>query len=254
MKKLLIGAAMLAAMVFTSCMPDAIKQDGTIKYDNRYIIIEEDGSVKQGKEGKEGSIENTEWYYREIRASVFKHEGGYCTLSVNSNYDNTGNAGFIFGKKDNPDGTMDFGVATVNYSVKDGFRYYISWFKGVDLQAGYNKESNFNHKEEVQIVPESGVFKPFDDGAIEEVDGSYSVQVSVKAQEDGSYLVEFFEAGANIDDSNPLESYPVPSTVTGYTEKGQTDFGYYAMIKPGKSFEGKVTLHDYEKNPIPVYN
>ena len=268
MKKLLIGAAMLAAMVFTSCMPDAIKADGTIKYDNSYVIIEEDGSVKQGKEGKEGSIENKEWYYREIEDSAFKHFGGTCTIKINKNFDTCGNAGFIFGLTRNEDKTVNFGVVTI--TVQDSkLNYYISLFKNVDLKKGYSKNSSFSDKDgnkietmedfddfdvatggaEYQITPRTGIWKEITNADLFlDEDDNYSVKISVVADDLGSYDIQFFG-----EEEDAIFNHEISNNYTGLEEKTQTEFGYYAMIRPGKKFEAKIDLVDYEGNPIPVY-
>lgn len=285
MKKLLIGAAMLAAVfAFTGCNPEdldgAIKGDN-VNFDNSYIkeVKETDENdkeitvIEQAKKTDKDAKENTEYYYRAVKTLATKHYGATCILTLDPQGNDDGNIGFMFDRTENEDGTINFGVVTVNYNSSD-FRYYISFYKNVLLEENsYTTESNFTDIDGNKIVAVNSIaaFKSATGGAEyqveptkssgkyftsldidEDAEGKYAVKVQVVAKDDGSYDVKFFKADDDTETASPLVSKLISNELTGLTEKTQTKFGRYAMIKAGQTLKASFEFEDYEGNPIPV--
>lgn len=292
MKKLLIGAAMLAAVfAFTGCNPEdlggAIKGDN-VNFDNSYIkeVTEknENGEeitvIKHAKETDKDAVPNTKYKYRAVKTLATKHFGSECVLTLEPqehNKDlapenNDGNIGYMFARTENEDKTVNFGVVTVNHNNGD-FRYYVSFYKNVLIKENnFTEASNFSdaNGEEIKSVGSIEAFNTETGGAEYQVepkkgqgsftslkiekdaDGKYAVKVQVVAKEDGSYDVNFFNAEDDTETASALKSHHISNELTGLTEKTQTKIGRYAMVYAGKTLKASFNFLDHEGNPIPV--
>lgn len=82
---------------------------------------------------------------------------------------------------------------------------------------------------------------------------TYKVAVEAIAKDGGAYTINFYNVDENGKKTgNALMTETVSSEVSGYTEKTQTNLGWYANIYPGRHLTGEWEFTDTEGNVIPV--
>lgn len=93
-------------------------------------------------------------------------------------------------------------------------------------------------------------------------EGNYKIVVKSTARDDGSYNFEYFKEsdltnkGKIADGATPVMKQEIPSGASpdksGYTERTQTNLGWYANIYPGQHLTASWKFTDTNGNVIPV--
>lgn len=115
---------------------------------------------------------------------------------------------------------------------------------------GFEKDFTNNWND---INADAGTFK---------VGNDYKVVIKATAIDDGSYLIEYFTA-ADLDDKGKIKEdskakfvvnvpYGEDLDKSGYTERTQTNLGWYANIYPGQHLTASWKFTDTNGNVIPV--
>lgn len=198
-------------------------------------------------------------YNRGFNVLSQKHTSGTCTVTVGDT-PRTGVAGFVFGKTDNPDGTANFGLVGIQRSTNSSIRYYVSWYKNVDLSKmdGFNNFAGLDGKtpdqsgatcvenektsnwKEVSNYTTAGalasiVVKVAATGT--DANGNGKIEAS---ESDGGYEVSLENlTGVQID-----STYSITSTDTGLSKTDQCALGAYANVYPLQYMYATVTMSD----------
>ena len=198
-------------------------------------------------------------YNRGFNVLSQKHTSGTCTVTI-GDFPLCGVAGFVFGKTNNPDGTANFGLVGIQRYNNTDLRYYVSWYKNVDLTKmdgfpnfagtdGKVADGDKNSCKELAITegdkgwltipkyitagaPASIVIKVEATGKNTDNDGK------VEAGEgDGGYSVTLQDVGAN-----ELGKHSITKTYTGLEKAVQFALGAYANVYPLKSMYATITM------------
>lgn len=185
-----------------------------------------------------------------------KHTSGTCTVTI-GDFPLCGVAGFVFGKTDNPDGTANFGLVGIQRYNNTDLRYYVSWYKNVDLTKmdgfpnfagtdGNVADGNKNKCKEIEIsdwtiiknyitagAPASIVIKVEASG--DDTDGDKIVEAG---EGNGGYTVTLQNVGA-VKVGGPYNILP---SYTGLEKAAQCALGAYANVYPLKSMYATITM------------
>jgi len=280
LSKVLLSSAVAAALVFgfAGCASDDDSENAfsgkKVDFNNAYVTVAEDGTVKNAKENDENAIENIDYYYRAFNKLAQKHYGSTCviTLTPQSEKRYDGVAGFVFDMTENADDTYNFLIASVRYDPETKtLGTYISKFtKALIKDNNFSKASNFtdlNGSKLSTIPTETGAveeeiakgdgstyynFKTTD-FAIDSTTGNLVVVVKVTQDETtGDYTVSYYKSLEDSKtDKNVVKSFKIldaKTTSSGYT---QEKMAMYVNIYPGQHFVGEFKFKDTVGNDIP---
>lgn len=278
LSKILFGGAVLAlSLAFVGC---ALEEDSenafsgkSVDFDNKYIIVNTDGTIKSAKSTDKDATENTEYYYRTIKSLATKHIDSVCTITITPISDDTydGVAGYLFNMSKNDDGSYNFAVASARWNGSK-VQAYVSWYENAAL-----KENNYTNKDnlvdnsgktvgdygakvtETQILPTTLTFENLS-GYSKNAEGKVEIVISVKSAADsGDYNVDFYTIDAlGADGKIKANAEAKASTVvkgdeTGRTDpKAQSEIGMYSNIYPGKRFVADWKFTDTNGQAIEI--
>lgn len=272
------AATLLAtAAVFTSCSDDEENafSGKSVDFDNSYVTVASDGTVKHAQSTTSGAIRNTAsatstekgYFYRAFNKLTAKHYGSTCTIKLTPKEDGiaytssnaaNGVAGFVFNLTENAtDSTAyDFDIAAIQYDGSK-IRTYVSKYVNAALKDNnFTTASNFTASDGTTAATETEILKG-DSSAYYDFDtsdftadsnGVITVVIKVTANDDGSYTVEYLDAA---DSTTAKQTVTVSSTLTGYTTKTQAKMAMYANIYPGQHFVADFAFSDTVGNAIP---
>lgn len=133
MKKI-FKTAIVAAMSFLALGMMSCQKD-----DDDHEILEQTGFGANAQWTIDYTNESGT-YNRGFNVLSQKHTSGTCTVTI-GDFPECGVAGFVFGKTNNPDGTANFGLVGIKRHTSTALKYYVSWYKNVDL----TKMDGFNN-------------------------------------------------------------------------------------------------------------
>ena len=280
LSKVLLSSAVAAALVFgfAGCSSDDDSENAfsgkKVDFDNAYVTIADDGTVKNAKENDNGAIENIDYYYRAFNKLAQKHYGSTCviTLTPQSSTHYDGVAGFVFDMTENDDKTYNFLIASVRYdpATKTLGTYISKFTKALIKDNNFSKASNFTDlngeklstvatstgaKEEEIAKGNNSTYYNFNkaDFAIDSKTGNLIVVVKVTQNEKtGDYTVSYYKSLEDSKtDTNVVKSFTIEdskTTANGYT---QEKMAMYVNIYPGQHFVGEFKFKDTVGNDIP---
>ncbi len=246
-----------------------------VDFDNSYVTVAEDGTVKNVKETDKDAIENNEYYYRAFKQLVQKHYGSTCVITLTpqstTKYDGVG--GFVFDLTENEDKTYNFLVASVRYdpSTKKLGTYISKFTKALIKDNNFSKASNFTDlngdklstaatstgaiEKELAKGDDGSTYYNFNttDFAIDSTTGNLVVVVKVTQDEStGDYKVSYYKSLEDSKtDTNAVKSFTISDSDTAETGYDQKNMAMYVNIYPGQHFVGEFAFKDTVGNDIP---
>lgn len=281
LSKVLLSSAVAAALVFgfAGCKADDSENAFSgkkVDFNNAYVTVADDGTVKNAKETDKNAIENKEeYYYRAFNKLAQKHYGSTCVITLTpqsaTKYD--GVAGFVFDMTENDDKTYNFLIASVRYdpSTKKLGTYISKFTKALIKDNNFSKASNFTdingnklstsatstgalEKELVKGADGSTYYNFKEtDFAIDATTGNLVVVVKVTQDEStGDYNVSYYKSLEDSKtDTNVVESFKINDSETAESGYNQEKMAMYVNIYPGQHFVGEFAFKDTVGNDIP---
>ncbi|MCI6442389.1 hypothetical protein [Treponema sp.] len=251
MKKI-FKTAIVAAMSFLALGMMSCQKD-----DDDHEILEQTGFGANAQWTIDYTNESGT-YNRGFNVLSQKHTSGTCTVTI-GDFPECGVAGFVFGKTNNLDGTANFGLVGIKRHTSTALKYYVSWYKNVDLTkmdgfdnfAGTDgKVANGANNSCIEIDKTSG-WKTLNDYITAGAPASIVIKVEatgtdsnsnnkIEASEsDGGYTVTLQNVGAVIQGN-----YNITKSDTGLEKADQCALGAYANVYPLKSMYATITMSD----------
>lgn len=251
MKKI-FKTAIVAAMSFLALGMMSCQKD-----DDDHEILEQTGFGANAQWTIDYTNESGT-YNRGFNVLSQKHTSGTCTVTI-GDFPECGVAGFVFGKTNNPDGTANFGLVGIKRHTSTALKYYVSWYKNVDLTkmdgfdnfAGTDgKVANGANNSCIEIDKTSG-WKTLNDYITAGTPASIVIKVEatgtdsnsnnkIEASEsDGGYTVTLQNVGAV-----KQGEYNITKSDTGLEKADQCALGAYANVYPLKSMYATITMSD----------
>ncbi|MBQ0052175.1 MAG: hypothetical protein KBT11_08980 [Treponema sp.] len=287
LSKVLFGSALALSLVFgaVSCAADdeedAFSGD-TVSFDNSYVKVTPATATeaikidhvdptkafeKDGTTLKAGVEKNTKYYYRAFKKTLTKHYDSVCTITLTPNTTTSTNgngvAGYVFALneekvKDANDKEVtayNFGVAGVRWNGTTAQAYVCYEPKAVVKENNYQTSGNFVDVSgadvaEVDFTPnKTGNVYTNLKGITKDTDGTVTVVVAVKANDDGSYAVSFYdkdalENGKIKTGATAKETTTVTALATGLSAKTQLKLARYANIYAGEKLDATYKFTD----------
>ena len=195
-------------------------------------------------------------YNRGFNVLSQKHTSGTCTITI-GDFPECGVAGFVFGKTNNPDGTANFGLVGIKRHTSTALKYYVSWYKNVDLTkmdgfsnfAGTDGKVANGANNSCKEIDKTSGWKTLKDYITAGAPASIVIKVEatgtdsnsnnkIEASEsDGGYTVTLQNVGAK-----ELEKYSITKTDTDLEKADQCALGAYANVYPLKSMYATITM------------
>ena len=280
LSKVLLSSAVAAALVFgfAGCKADDSENAFSgkkVDFDNAYVTVADDGTVKNAKETDKGAIENIDYYYRAFNKLVQKHYGSTCviTLTPQSSTLYDGVAGFVFDMTENDDKTYNFLIASVRYDpdTKKLGTYISKFTKALIKDNNFSKASNFTDlngeklstiatstgakEEEIAKGDNGATYYNFNssDFAIDSTTGNLVVVVKVTQDKTtGDYTVSYYKSLEDSKtDTNVVKSFTIDDSYTTETGYTQEKMAMYVNIYPKQHFVGEFAFKDTVGNDIP---
>ena len=276
----LLSSAVAAALVFgfAGCKADDSENAFSgkkVDFDNAYVTVADDGTVKNAKETDKDAIENIDYYYRAFNKLVQKHYGSTCviTLTPKSSTKYDGVAGFVFDMTENNDKTYNFLIASVRYdpSTKKLGTYISKFTKALIKDNNFSKASNFTDlngdklstietstgavEKELAKGADVSTYYNFNttDFAIDSTTGNLVVVVKVTQDKStGNYTVSYYKSLEDSKtDTNAVKAFTIDDSDTTESGYDQEKMAMYVNIYPGQHFVGEFAFKDTVGNDIP---
>lgn len=280
LSKVLLSSAVAAALVFgfAGCKADDSENAFSgkkVDFDNAYVTVADDGTVKNAKETDKDAIENIDYYYRAFNKLVQKHYGSTCviTLTPQSSTKYDGVAGFVFDMTENNDKTYNFLIASVRYdpSTKKLGTYISKFTKALIKDNNFSKASNFTDlngdilstietsteavEKELAKGADGSIYYNFNttDFAIDSTTGNLVVVVKVTQDKStGNYTVSYYKSLEDSKtDTNAVKAFTIDDSDTTESGYDQEKMAMYVNIYPGQHFVGEFAFKDTVGNDIP---
>ena len=280
LSKVLLSSAVAAALVFgfAGCKADDSENAFSgkkVDFDNAYVTVADDGTVKNAKKTDKDAIENIDYYYRAFNKLVQKHYGSTCviTLTPQSSTKYDGVAGFVFDMTENNDKTYNFLIASVRYdpSTKKLGTYISKFTKALIKDNNFSKASNFTDLNGDQLstietstgAVEKELAKGADgstyynfkttDFAIDSTTGNLVVVVKVTQDKStGNYTVSYYKSLEDSKtDTNAVKAFTIDDSDTTESGYDQEKMAMYVNIYQGQHFVGEFAFKDTVGNDIP---
>ena len=198
-------------------------------------------------------------YNRGFNVLSQKHTSGTCTVTI-GDFPECGVAGFVFGKTNNPDGTANFGLVGIKRHTSTALKYYVSWYKNVDLTkmdgfsnfAGTDGKVAEGEKNSCREIDKTNGWKTIENYITAGAPASIVIKVEatgtdgnsnnkIEASEsDGGYTVTLQNVGAQ-KVGGPFKILP---SDTDLNQTAQRALGAYANVYPLKSMYATITMSD----------
>ena len=280
LSKVLLSSAVAAALVFgfAGCKADDSENAFSgkkVDFDNAYVTVADDGTVKNAKKTDKDAIENIDYYYRAFNKLVQKHYGSTCviTLTPQSSTKYDGVAGFVFDMTENNDKTYNFLIASVRYDPRTKkLGTYISKFtKALIKDNNFSKASNFTDlngdqlstietstgavEKELAKGADGSTYYNFNttDFAIDSTTGNLVVVVKVTQDKStGNYTVSYYKSLEDSKtDTNAVKAFTIDDSDTTESGYDQEKMAMYVNIYKGQHFVGEFAFKDTVGNDIP---
>lgn len=246
-----------------------------VDFDNAYVTVADDGTVKNAKETDKDAIENIDYYYRAFNKLVQKHYGSTCviTLTPQSSTKYDGVAGFVFDMTENNDKTYNFLIASVRYdpSTKKLGTYISKFTKALIKDNNFSKASNFTDlngdklstietstgavEKELAKGADGSTYYNFNttDFAIDSTTGNLVVVVKVTQDKStGNYTVSYYKSLEDSKtDTNAVKAFTIDDSDTTESGYDQEKMAMYVNIYTGQHFVGEFAFKDTVGNDIP---
>ena len=246
-----------------------------VDFDNAYVTVADDGTVKNAKETDKDAIENIDYYYRAFNKLVQKPYGSTCviTLTPQSSTKYDGVAGFVFDMTENNDKTYNFLIASVRYdpSTKKLGTYISKFTKALIKDNNFSKASNFTDlngdklstietstgavEKELAKGADGSTYYNFNttDFAIDSTTGNLVVVVKVTQDKStGNYTVSYYKSLEDSKtDTNAVKAFTIDDSDTTESGYDQEKMAMYVNIYPGQHFVGEFAFKDTVGNDIP---
>lgn len=251
MKKI-FKTAIVAAMSFLALGMMSCQKDN-----DDHEILEQTGFGANAQWTVNYTNETTD-YNRGFNVLSQKHTSGTCTVTI-GDFPLCGVAGFVFGKTDNDDGTANFGLVGIQRYNNTDLRYYVSWYKNVDLTkmdgfsnfAGTDGKVADRDKNSCTEIDKTSSWKLLNDYITAGAPASIVIKVEatgtdsnsnnkIEASEsDGGYTVTLLNVA-----TKELGKYSITKDDTGLDKTAQCALGAYANVYPLKSMYATITMSD----------
>lgn len=246
-----------------------------VDFDNAYVTVADDETVKNAKESDKGAEENKTYYYRAFKKLATKHYGSTCIITLTpqseTKYDGVG--GFVFDMTENDDETYNFIVAAVRYDPESKkLGTYISKYTNALIKDNnFSTESNFTDKNGTKITTtandetgavekelakgDSSTYHNFaaSDFVVDSTTGNLVVVVKVEQDKStGNYTVSYYKSLEDSKtDTDVVKSFPINDSDTVESGYKQEKMAMYVNIYPGQHFVGDFAFKDTVGNDIP---
>ena len=280
LSKVLLSSAVAAALVFgfAGCKADDSESAFSgkkVDFDNAYVTVADDGTVKNAKESDKDAEENGSYYYRAFKKLATKHYGSTCiiTLTPQSEKKYDGVGGFVFDMTENKDDTYNFIVAAVRYDpeTKKLGTYISKYTNALIKDNNFSTESNFTDVNGTKITTTandttgavekelakgaSSTYYNFEasDFVVDSTTGNLVVVVKVEQDDStGNYTVSYYKSLEDSKtDTNVVKTFPISDSDTAETGYNQEEMAMYVNIYPGQHFVGDFAFKDTVGNDIP---
>ena len=197
-------------------------------------------------------------YNRGFNVLSQKHTSGTCTVTI-GDFPECGVAGFVFGKTNNPDGTANFGLVGIKRHTSTALKYYVSWYKNVDL----TKMDGFDNFAGTDGIVANGANNSCKE--IDKTSGWKTLNDYITAGAPASIVIKVEATGTDSNTNNKIEAsesdggytvtlqnvggvkqgeYEITKSDTGLEKADQCALGAYANVYPLKSMYATITMSD----------